>query len=61
MPTTPARYAQALFEETVKLGEANVRRIHGDFGVGGSCDGTAPSSCSPSFSIVISMIFFMGP
>ena len=28
---TSARYAQAIFEETVKLGEANVRRIYGDF------------------------------
>ena len=28
---TSARYAQALFEEIVKLGEANVRRIYGDF------------------------------
>ncbi len=26
-----ARYAQAIFEEIVKLGEANVRRIYGDF------------------------------
>ncbi|MDD9992085.1 MAG: NYN domain-containing protein [Rhodospirillales bacterium] len=28
---TSARYAQAIFEEIVKLGEANVRRIYGDF------------------------------
>lgn len=28
---TSARYADAIFEEIVKLGEANVRRIHGDF------------------------------
>ena len=28
---TSARYAQALFEEIVKLGGANVRRIYGDF------------------------------
>ena len=26
-----ARYAHAIFEEIVKLGEANVRRIYGDF------------------------------
>ena len=29
--STSARYAQAIFEEIVKLGEANVRRIYGDF------------------------------
>ena len=28
---TSARYARANFEEIVKLGEANVRRIYGDF------------------------------
>ena len=28
---TSARYAQAIFEEIVKLGDANVRRIYGDF------------------------------
>lgn len=28
---TSARYAYAIFEEIVKLGEANVRRIYGDF------------------------------
>ena len=28
---TSARYAHAIFEEIVKLGEANVRRIYGDF------------------------------
>ena len=28
---TSARYAHALFDEIVKLGEANVRRIYGDF------------------------------
>ena len=28
---TSARYAKAIFEEVVKLGEANVRRIYGDF------------------------------
>ena len=28
---TSVRYAQAIFEEIVKLGEANVRRIYGDF------------------------------
>ena len=28
---TSARYAQAIFEEIVKFGEANVRRIYGDF------------------------------
>ena len=28
---TSASYAQAIFEEIVKLGEANVRRIYGDF------------------------------
>ena len=28
---TSARYAKAIFEEIVKLGEANVRRIYGDF------------------------------
>ena len=28
---TSARYAQPIFEEIVKLGEANVRRIYGDF------------------------------
>ena len=28
---TSARYAQAIFEEIVKLGAANVRRIYGDF------------------------------
>ena len=28
---TSARYAEAIFEEIVKLGEANVRRIYGDF------------------------------
>ena len=28
---TSARHAQAVFEEIVKLGEANVRRIYGDF------------------------------
>ena len=28
---TSARYAQAIFEEIVTLGEANVRRIYGDF------------------------------
>ena len=28
---TSARYARAIFEEIVKLGEANVRRIYGDF------------------------------
>ena len=28
---TSARYAQALLEEIVKLGDANVRRIYGDF------------------------------
>ena len=28
---TRARYAEAIFEEIVKLGEANVRRIYGDF------------------------------
>ena len=28
---TSARHAQAIFEEIVKLGEANVRRIYGDF------------------------------
>ena len=26
-----ARYARAIFDEIVKLGEANVRRIYGDF------------------------------
>ncbi len=31
---TSARYAQAIFEEIVKLGEANVRRIYGDFSGG---------------------------
>ena len=29
--STSARYAQAIFEEIVKLGEANVGRIYGDF------------------------------
>ena len=28
---TSARHAQAIFDEIVKLGEANVRRIYGDF------------------------------
>ena len=28
---TSARYANAIFEEIVKLGEANVRRVYGDF------------------------------
>ena len=28
---TSARYAQPIFDEIVKLGEANVRRIYGDF------------------------------
>ena len=28
---TSARYAQPIFEEIVTLGEANVRRIYGDF------------------------------
>ena len=28
---TSARYAKAIFEEIIKLGEANVRRIYGDF------------------------------
>ena len=28
---TSARYADAIFEEIVKLGEANVRRVYGDF------------------------------
>ncbi len=28
---TSARHAHAIFEEIVKLGEANVRRIYGDF------------------------------
>ena len=28
---TSARYAHAIFEEIVKLGESNVRRIYGDF------------------------------
>lgn len=28
---TSARYARAIFEEVAKLGEANVRRIYGDF------------------------------
>ena len=28
---TSAKHAQAIFEEIVKLGEANVRRIYGDF------------------------------
>ena len=31
---TSARYAQAIFEEIVKLGEADVRRIYGDFSAG---------------------------
>ena len=31
---TSARYAHAIFEEIVKLGEANVRRIYGDFSSG---------------------------
>lgn len=31
MPTTTARYAQALFEEIVKQDETNVCRIYGDF------------------------------
>ena len=30
---TSARHAHAIFEEIVKLGEANVRRIYGDFPV----------------------------
>ena len=29
--TTSARHAHAIFEEIVKLGEVNVRRIYGDF------------------------------
>ena len=28
---TSAKHAQAIFDEIVKLGEANVRRIYGDF------------------------------
>ena len=28
---TSPRFAQAIFEEIVTLGEANVRRIYGDF------------------------------
>ena len=32
--TTSARHAQAIFDEIVKLGEANVRRIYGDFSHG---------------------------
>ena len=28
---TSARHAQVIFDEIVKLGEANVRRIYGDF------------------------------
>ena len=31
---TSAKYAQAIFDEIVKLGEANVRRIYGDFASG---------------------------
>ncbi len=31
---TSAKYAQAIFDEIVKLGEANVRRIYGDFSNG---------------------------
>ena len=31
---TSARHAQAIFDEIVKLGEANVRRIYGDFSHG---------------------------
>lgn len=31
---TSAKHAQAIFEEIVKLGEANVRRIYGDFSGG---------------------------
>ena len=31
---TSARHAQAIFDEIVKLGEANVRRIYGDFSGG---------------------------
>lgn len=31
---TSPRYAQAIFEEIVTLGEANVRRIYGDFSGG---------------------------
>ena len=31
---TSARHAQAMFDEIVKLGEANVRRIYGDFSHG---------------------------
>ena len=32
---TSARYAESIFEEIVKLGEANVRRIYGDFSCAG--------------------------
>ena len=31
---TSARHAQPMFDEIVKLGEANVRRIYGDFSGG---------------------------
>ena len=31
---TSARHAQAIFDEIVKLGEATVRRIYGDFSHG---------------------------
>ena len=31
---TSAKHVQAIFDETVRLGEANVRRIYGDFSGG---------------------------
>ncbi len=49
---TSAKHAQAIFDEIVKLGEANVRRIYGDFSGGRLSGGTGPSSrlrsCSTS-------------
>ena len=47
---TSARYAQAIFEEIVKFGEANVRRIYGDFSGSRLATGTRRSSPWPSCS-----------
>lgn len=41
---TSAKHAQAIFDEIVKLGEANVRRVYGDFSGSRLPGGTGRSS-----------------
>ena len=48
---TSERYAHAIFEEVAKLGEANVRRIYGDFSGARLADGTRKFSRLQSCNI----------